>query len=58
MVFVPLPAAVAEKLFARGWMFYSMTGQDDYRFVCAWDTTELDVRNFAADLQAVCSGRL
>ena len=58
MVFVQLPSAIAEKMFAGGWMFYSMTGQDDYRFVCAWDTTEEDLRTFVAELKAASSGGL
>jgi threonine aldolase len=51
MLFVQLPVKAAEAMFARGWMFYSMTGHDDYRFVCSWDTTEEDVRQFVAGLK-------
>ncbi len=52
MVFVELPAGLAEAMHARGWPFHSMTGKDDYRLVCSWDTREEDVKRFVADLKA------
>ena len=51
MVFAALNPKTAQAMYQLGWMFYSYTGHDDYRFVCSWDTTEEDVQAFAADLK-------
>jgi threonine aldolase len=50
-VFVQLPDGIAEKLFARGWIFYGFIGRGGYRLMCSWDTMEGDVETFAADLR-------
>jgi threonine aldolase len=49
-VFVNLPQAVIQKMWARGWLFYNFIGEGGCRLMCSWDTTEEDVRAFAADL--------
>ncbi|HEY2953452.1 MAG TPA: low specificity L-threonine aldolase [Verrucomicrobiae bacterium] len=55
-VFVELPQAVIKGLRERGWMFYTFIGQGGCRLMCAWDTTEKDVDDFAADLKALATG--
>lgn len=50
-VFADLPKRVIEALLARGWWFYTFIGEGGCRFMCAWDTTEEDVRAFAKDLR-------
>ncbi len=52
-VFVEMPPAVYAALTARGWHFYRFIGENGYRLMCAWDTTEQDVAAFTADLAAV-----
>ncbi len=52
-VFVELPPAVFAALESRGWHFYRFIGEHGYRLMCAWDTTDQDVADFAADLAAV-----
>lgn len=51
-VFVQLPAAVAEKLRAAGWRFYTFIGAGGARFMCSWNTTDEQVRALAADMRA------
>jgi threonine aldolase len=51
-VFVELPGDAADRLGALGWRFYQFIG-DGCRFMCAWDTTEGDVRSLVADVRAV-----
>jgi threonine aldolase len=50
-VFVQLSDAVAQTLQKQGWIFYQMHGEVDYRFMCAWDTTEADVDAFLQDVR-------
>lgn len=50
-VFVELPTSVIEKMWERGWMFYNFIGKGGCRLMCAWDTTETDIAEFAADLK-------
>lgn len=50
-VFAELPLPAIEGLRAKGWIFYTFIGQSGCRFMCSWDTTESDVRAFAADVQ-------
>jgi threonine aldolase len=50
-VFVELPRRVIDGLLARGWWFYTFIGEGGCRFMCAWDTTEEDVRALAKDLR-------
>jgi threonine aldolase len=52
-VFVELAPGVGEALHARGWHFYDFIGWGGARWMCSWDTTEEDVRAFAADVAAV-----
>ena len=52
-VFAELPRPVIDGLRQRGWKFYTFIGQGGCRLMCAWDTTEQDVENFAADLRAL-----
>jgi len=52
-VFVEMPPAVFAALEARGWHFYRFIGENGYRLMCAWDTTEQDLAAFTADLKAV-----
>lgn len=54
-VFVELPPAVAQAMFARGWHFYPMIGEHGYRLMCAWDTTEADLAALLGDLRAVAT---
>ena len=55
-VFVQMAPALAQSLEARGWTFYQMHGEPDYRFMCAWDTTPEDVDAFAKDVREVAAG--
>jgi threonine aldolase len=55
-VFVDMPPAVAEALHVRGWHFYNFIGAHGYRLMCSWDTTDVDVEAFVADLHAACAG--
>lgn len=52
MVFLQLPTHAIQTLLHQGWMFYTFISLDDCRLVCSWDTTEDDVRHFAADVRA------
>ncbi|MBM3832895.1 MAG: low specificity L-threonine aldolase [Verrucomicrobia bacterium] len=54
-VFAELPEKVITGLRDRGWMFYTFIGRGGCRFMCSWDTTEKDVKDFAADLTALLS---
>jgi len=56
-VFAELPKAVVEGLHARGWRFYDFIAWGGARLMCAWDTTEADVRAFAADLRELMAAR-
>ena len=50
-VFVALPRAVCERLWQRGWRFYTDVGPDGAaRLMCSWDTTASDVDNFVLEL--------
>ena len=56
-VFVELPTSVITTLQRdRGWMFYTFIGEGGCRMMCSWDTTEEDVRTFAADIEAAMIG--
>lgn len=55
-VFVELSTAAVTTLRRdRGWMFYTFIGEGGCRLMCSWDTTEEDVRTFAADIEAAIS---
>jgi threonine aldolase len=51
-VFVELPGAVVEKMWARGWHFYRFIGEHGYRLMCSWATRPDDIERFMADLRA------
>lgn len=48
-VFVELPPAVYAALERRGWHFYKFVGENGYRLMCAWDTSDEDVSAFVGD---------
>jgi len=50
-VFAEIPAAVQERLRAKGWRFYTFLGETGCRLMCAWDMTADRVDRFAEDLQ-------
>jgi threonine aldolase len=50
-VFVDLPPHVIVALRQAGWKFYTFIGTGGCRLMCAWDTTEEDVREFVDDLK-------
>jgi threonine aldolase len=49
-VFVQLSQRAIATMHERGWKFYTFIGQGGCRLMCAWDTTEQDIKDFAADL--------
>lgn len=51
-LFVDLPAPVIARLHAAGWRFYVFLGETGCRLMCSWDTTEQEVRTFAAAMRA------
>jgi threonine aldolase len=51
-VFASLAPRVAAAVRAKGWRFYDFIGSGGSRLMCAWDTSEDDVRAFAADVAA------
>ncbi len=52
-VFVRMSEGLVQALYARGWMFYQMHGEEEYRLMCAWDTTEADVDALAKDIRSL-----
>jgi threonine aldolase len=56
-VFAELPEPAIRGMWERGWMFYTFIGQGGCRFMCSWDTTEQDVKDFVADLKALLADR-
>lgn len=52
-VFAQLPEDVMKALRDLGWRFYTFIGKGGCRLMCSWDTTEEDVRSFAADLRSL-----
>jgi threonine aldolase len=52
-VFVEMPPAVVEALWARGWHFHRFIGEHGYRFMCSWATSPETIDRFAVDLRAV-----
>lgn len=51
-VFVELPRAAAEALWAQGWHFYRFIGENGYRLMCSWATPAEAVDRLAAALVA------
>lgn len=54
-VFVEMPPALQARLRAKGWRFYTFSGETGCRLMCAWDTRPDTVDRFAADLAATAS---
>jgi len=52
-VFVELTPALMAGMWKRGWKFYNFIGKGGCRLMCAWDTTEQDVKEFVADLKSL-----
>ena len=50
-VFVEMPQWLIFALREAGWKFYTFIGEGGCRLMCAWDTTESDVRDFVADVK-------
>ncbi|MHB8057620.1 MAG: threonine aldolase family protein [Desulfuromonadaceae bacterium] len=57
-VFVEMPETVAAILRAAGWNFYSFIGSGGARFMCSWQTTELDVLQLVEAVQAAVASAL
>jgi threonine aldolase len=54
-VFVEMPTAWAEALWARGWHFYRFIGDNGYRLMCSWATRPEAIERFVADVKS-CIG--
>jgi threonine aldolase len=54
-VFVDMSPALQARLRAKGWRFYTFSGETGCRLMCAWDTSPETVDRFAADLAAAAS---
>jgi threonine aldolase len=52
-VFADLPKPMVTGLHKLGWKFYTFIGAGGSRLMCAWDTTEQDVKDFLADVKAL-----
>jgi len=50
-VFVEMPQWLIFALREAGWKFYTFIGEGGCRLMCAWDTTESDVRDFVGDIK-------
>jgi len=50
-VFVDLPRATIDALWAAGWKFYLFLGDTGARFMCAWDTPASLVDQLVADIR-------
>jgi len=51
-VFLEMHPAIARDLEKRGWAFYNFIGENGYRFMCSWQTTEAEIEALVADLRA------
>ena len=51
-VFVDMPPAAAEAMFALGWHFYTL-GDAGYRLMCSWATSAEDIEALLQDLRRV-----
>lgn len=52
-LFVELPRAAREALWAKGWKFYTFIGEGGCRFMCSWDLLPETVDRLADDLKTV-----
>jgi threonine aldolase len=50
-VFVEMPRATVEALWARGWHFHRFIGEIGYRLMCSWATTPETVDRFVGELK-------
>ena len=56
-VFAQIPDEVVNRMYQRGWKFYTHVGNEgEARLMCSWDTTEQDVDAFAKDLKSALEG--
>jgi threonine aldolase len=51
-VFIVLPLATAEKIWAKGWQFHRFIGEDGYRFMGSWATQDADIEGLLADARS------
>ena len=56
-VFAELPTHVINGLRERGWMFYTFIGKGGCRFMCSWDNTPDDVKEFVGDMKALLADK-
>lgn len=52
-VFIELPKAVREGLWAKGWKFYTFIGEGGCRFMCSWDLLPETVDRLVNDLESL-----
>lgn len=50
-VFVELPQAAVEALWARGWRFHRFIGERGYRLMASWETPPATIDRFLAELR-------
>ena len=50
-VFAELPPKLAQGLLAQGWHFYPFFGENGYRFMCSWQTSDETIDRFLTDLR-------
>jgi len=55
-VFVEMPQAYIDALFARGWYFYTFIGEGHARFMCSWATRTEDIHALLNDLRGIAGG--
>ncbi len=54
-VFADMPAALQDRVRAKGWRFYTFAGATTCRLMCAWDTVPETVDRFAADVASAAA---
>ena len=52
-LFIELPKAAREGLWAKGWKFYTFIGEGGCRFMCSWDLLPETVDRLADDMQTL-----
>ena len=52
-VFLEMPPAVYSGLTERGWIFHRFIGEQGYRLMCSWSTTQDEINAFVRDARAV-----